>query len=84
MKVAPLYDENEELISLVGKLVDVDAQVRENQNLKMETRIDGLTGLLNKKTLTEETIKYMKDNSSKYSCMLFLDLDHFKAVNDNF
>ena len=82
IKVAPLYDENGELISLVGKIVDVDEQVRENQHLKMETRLDGLTGLLNKKTLTTEAMKYMKENSCKNSCMIFIDLDNFKRVND--
>ncbi|WP_346285104.1 sensor domain-containing diguanylate cyclase [Zoogloea sp.] len=51
-----------------------------------EVRQDALTGLLNRRALTEVLPRAMAraDRSGKYLGLLFLDLDGFKAVNDRF
>lgn len=78
----PLRDADNILVSIVGKIEDVDQEVRERERLAMESRLDGLTGLINKKTFQEETAKFLREHSAKESAIVFIDLDHFKRVND--
>lgn len=78
----PLYDANEQLVSVVGKIEDVDCEVKEKEQLEIQSRTDGLTGLLNKRTFYEETVAYLDAASAAATGMIFVDLDHFKDVND--
>lgn len=78
----PLYDANEQLVSVVGKIEDVDCEVKEKEQLEIQSRTDGLTGLLNKRTFQEETTRYLENASAASAGMIFVDLDHFKEVND--
>lgn len=59
-----------------------EAEIRREQ----EARQDPLTGLYNRRALAEMLPKAMAraDRSHKYLGLLFLDLDGFKDVNDNF
>jgi len=57
-----------------------------NEKLHILSRTDGLTGLLNRKTwemeLSEEFKRFQRHH---HQCsLLMFDIDHFKAVNDNF
>lgn len=56
--------------------------LRENAVLEQKTRRDGLTGLLNKNTMIEETSSYLENNNASNSALIFFDLDNFKKVND--
>ncbi|MBQ4068515.1 MAG: GGDEF domain-containing protein [Lachnospiraceae bacterium] len=56
--------------------------LRENAVLEQKSRRDGLTGLLNKNTMIEETTAYLENNSAINSALIFFDLDNFKNVND--
>lgn len=78
----PLLDQYNTLVSIVGKIVDVDSEVREKEKLEIESRTDGLTGLLNKKTFTEEAAEYLDEHSAEATGIIFVDLDYFKIVND--
>lgn len=78
----PFIDEKNQLVSVIGKIEDVDQKVKEKEKLEMESRTDGLTGLLNKKTFVEETSKYIEEHSAVSSGLIFVDLDYFKDVND--
>ncbi len=51
-------------------------------NLKKQIYTDEMTSLLNKRGL-EESYNLML-RSSRDSCILFLDIDHFKIVNDTY
>lgn len=46
--------------------------------------IDGLTGLLNKISFMEKVEEYLMNHSSKGSSLIFIDMDHFKSINDVF
>lgn len=80
----PLLDENNNMVSIVGKIEDVDEEVREKERLEQQSRTDGLTGLMNKLTFEEETMKFLMSNITTGSALLFIDMDHFKDVNDRF
>lgn len=47
-----------------------------------KSKIDGTTGLLNKNTFFDVVNKALQSNTDGGVALLFLDLDHFKDVND--
>lgn len=72
-----------EVLRLVGKIEDVDAQVREHERLKNLSQKDGLCGLYNKaalRTAIETALERSADGEE--GALLFVDVDNFKAVND--
>ncbi len=54
----------------------------EKERLTRQSRIDGLSGLLNKVTFQRETTEYLEENSALNSAFIFIDVDHFKQIND--
>lgn len=79
-----LMDDNNNVVSILGKIVDVNDEIQEKKQLELRTRTDGLTGLLNKATFEKEVREYVEKNSTDGSCFVFLDMDHFKEINDKF
>lgn len=62
-------------------------QIQEaNAKLHELSRTDGLTGILNRKTweteLEEEFLRFARHHHS--TSLIMFDIDHFKAVNDNY
>ena len=78
-----LMDGNE-AVSILGKIVDVDEEVKEKKRLEIKSRTDMLTGLLNKQSFEKEVREYVENNSAESSCFVFIDMDHFKEINDRF
>jgi len=73
-------------LRLVGKIVDIDEEVRRRAELERRTRTDSLTGLLNKAAFRDKIRSSMpaKPQQDKIDALLFLDLDNFKLINDTF
>jgi len=59
--------------------------LKKNKELEVLATIDGLTGVMNKRMFNEMASKYIDTarRTSKPLTFLYLDLDHFKSVNDN-
>jgi diguanylate cyclase len=75
---------SDELVVSRGELTKVVAEL---ESVKLEANIDPLTGINNRrvfertlKQLIEETVQTHVANFS----LVFMDIDHFKRVNDNF
>lgn len=79
-----LMDENGKLVSILGKIKDVDEEVKERKALEFSSRTDALTGLLNKATFKAEVKEYLANNSAEGVGFIFMDMDHFKDINDTF
>jgi len=79
-----LMDDNHNVVSILGKIVDVDEEVKEKLQLEHKSRTDLLTGLLNKQTFEKEVREYVENHNTEGSCFVFLDMDHFKEINDRF
>lgn len=79
-----LFDEDQNVVSILGKIVDVDQEVKEKKTLEHRSRTDLLTGLLNKNTFEKEVREYVEKNSTESACFIFIDMDHFKDINDKF
>ncbi|MBQ7925656.1 MAG: GGDEF domain-containing protein [Lachnospiraceae bacterium] len=60
------------------------AHLEEKEFLTRKSRTDGLTGLLNKETFGRETADYLETADAKGAALIFLDVDHFKTINDTF
>lgn len=79
-----LMDDNHNVVSILGKIVDVDEEVKEKLQLEHKSRTDLLTGLLNKQTFEKDVRDYVENHSTEGACFVFLDMDHFKDINDKF
>lgn len=73
------------------KHLDQSAQVMEDlkkdlEQVRREAMTDGLTGLTNRKSFDERIVLLSEqaDESGKPFTLLFMDIDHFKAFNDNY
>jgi diguanylate cyclase (GGDEF)-like protein len=79
-----------ELVARVGSAVHVkklqDQLRARNAELDRMSRTDALTGLYNRRHLDEELGRQLS-NSDRHQdplCVLLLDIDHFKKINDSF
>ena len=87
-----LLDDITELIKLRGVELDLQRvkslnqqlQIK-NEELKKESEIDKLTGLLNKKTMETLCAQYLKTlKENQMAALIVIDLDHFKNANDTY
>jgi len=71
------------LINLIGSIKTISSYVSDINNLA--TR-DVLTGLLNRRVFYEMTNNKIKsaERKNKKFCVLFIDVDNFKIINDNY
>jgi diguanylate cyclase len=88
--VRPESDESEELAALRSLNAQLtrelaELQVREAQAQRLADR-DGLTGLYNRRRMSELLESAIADAAGQWQCvgLLFIDLNGFKAVNDEY
>lgn len=89
---APFYNENQMIIGVMGVSRDITKQktieneLREQKSiLDYQAHHDALTGLPNRILFNDrlvQSIEKAKRNNTKIA-LLFIDLDHFKEVNDS-
>lgn len=78
-------DENGNLYSIIGKLVDISEEVREKETLINKSRLDGLTGLYNAAAARELVIKSIENKAAnKTDAFIMIDCDNFKSINDTY
>lgn len=83
--VTKIFNDENELLKVVGVIVDVDSDIKKYEELKTRAESDSLTNIYNKGTfekLVEEVISTNKSN--KKDALFIIDLDDFKEINDNF
>jgi len=85
--ITTVEKQNVQLKTMVDRLEETKAKVQEqNKELTYLATRDALTGCLNRRAFTDsfkQLFDASKDDGSELSCIM-VDLDHFKAVNDNF
>jgi diguanylate cyclase (GGDEF)-like protein len=74
-----------EATALAGQLLQAhDAMQKSAQQLAFRASHDALTGLLNREGFTQRATQYVASHTADTHCLLLLDLDGFKTVNDAF
>lgn len=65
-------------------LKDVDDEIRHKQRLQKKANTDALTGLYNRESVWERISSNLENQQKgRTDALLFIDLDHFKQVNDH-
>ncbi|MDM0118897.1 putative bifunctional diguanylate cyclase/phosphodiesterase [Variovorax arabinosiphilus] len=85
-RYVPVRDKEGRLIEVEGIVIDVTERKAAEEQLARLARTDGLTGLANRATLTERLHQAhaAAQRGSVPFALHYLDLDHFKEVNDTF
>ncbi|MGP8222543.1 MAG: diguanylate cyclase [Acidimicrobiales bacterium] len=86
LSLRPLGDPVGVITGVVGCLSDVTERVQLRRELEVMASVDKLTSCLNREASLKllERITGMPHAHGKGNAVIFIDLDHFKSVNDRF
>jgi diguanylate cyclase (GGDEF)-like protein/PAS domain S-box-containing protein len=68
---------------VVHQIEDVTARRRDGERLAHQAIHDPLTGLPNRLLFVERLRRALAEDRAAHTAILFLDLDHFKVINDS-
>ena len=80
--VTPFEIQNGEVLKVMAVLEDIDQIKKIQEKYRHESQCDALTGLANRRAF--ETALQEKIDWREQFCVLFVDLNKFKAVNDTY
>ena len=76
------YGEDGERRAIVA-ISDISTHIQKEENLVTLATTDSLTGALNRRSLLQQ-LDVWTTNAANPPCLLMLDIDHFKRVNDTY
>lgn len=82
VQATTIFDVHGKAIKVIGKTENIDVQKRETEKLKDKSRRDPLTGFYNKIVVEEAIEAYLKEDPSRCSAFMIIDIDNFKTIND--
>ncbi|MDH1292400.1 MULTISPECIES: bifunctional diguanylate cyclase/phosphodiesterase [Comamonas] len=83
--ITALRDEQGRLTHCITLFRDITQQRRDQERIRHLAHFDALTGLPNRSLLSERVTQAIQHQRTAEGCaaLLFLDLDHFKNINDS-
>lgn len=84
MRMSVLMDARRHRRLALGKLTDISRDRLNAERLEKRARTDALTGLLNRAGLEEAVEARLRVEGEKPCAVVMVDIDDFKAVNDNY
>lgn len=82
VQTTALYDSSAQACGSVYALQDITVERQKQEDLAYAARHDQLTGLLNRGAFDELLTRRVADAEERCFALLYIDLDHFKALND--
>jgi len=85
ISLSPHFDENHELLGISGTLDDISVRKKAEKRLQHVALHDSLTGIHNRYYFDNE-LRSMANTAARSQIehsLLYLDLDHFKVINDS-
>jgi len=84
MTISALYDEAGQLLRYIAIAADITSRKKVEDEINSLAFYDPLTDLPNRRLLLDRIRHAMASStrSEKYGALLFIDLDHFKTLND--
>jgi len=85
LTVSTVKDEAGQPMFSIGQIEDITERKAFSDRLKYDAAHDAMTGLLNRTSFTERVSVAVDAESStgRLAAVLFIDLDHFKIINDS-
>lgn len=85
LKTSPMHDAARNIIGGVAIVTDISDRIRTEQKMKHQAYFDALTDIPNRILLKDRIVQALANYHRHRSiiAVLFLDLDHFKSVNDS-
>lgn len=84
--ISPVRDENQLVTHYVATINDVSERINNENHLTFQATHDSLTGLANRALFSDRAKQaiYEAKRYGQHVGIVFIDLDHFKYVNDTF
>lgn len=84
LNISAVKDANNEVTNYVATIIDITDSKAASDEIKMLAFYDPLTHLPNRRMLTERLTQVLAacSRNGKMGAILFLDVDHFKNIND--
>ena len=83
-KYVTLADEEGCAYRVIGRLDDINDMMLEKDRFRMDAQYDELTGILNKNYGLTAIKQALKKRTLEVNCILFMDIDNFKWINDSY
>jgi diguanylate cyclase (GGDEF)-like protein/PAS domain S-box-containing protein len=83
LSVSLVRDMNGQPLYQIGQLEDITDRKALADRLAHDAAHDAMTGLLNRASFTERVAAALAARTDRKVAVLFIDLDHFKLVNDS-
>ena len=83
-KAQIFYDEDENASQMIGVNIDITERKIAEKKARQLALFDPLTGLPNRTLIQDRLVQQITSSSrtTSYGALLFIDIDHFKLVND--
>lgn len=84
--ISPITTKDGRITHYMGIKEDVTLEKEAEDDLKEQSYVDYLTGIFNRRNLMEKSMMEFINAREKQQSIsvLMMDIDHFKAINDNF
>lgn len=84
LSISTVRDKDQQVSHYVATFKDISESKASERKIRQLNYYDSLTRLANRSLLIEEMTELLKDNglAGRQSAVMFIDLDHFKDIND--